>query len=174
MKLKFKLSSLGFGGVIMAAAEVEREVTTTISLGVRPVVDGQVNLDTLIQSLDADNQSVVAQVLAASEPTALLLVLKGAGRGNRFMVNKGGTTIGRAVDSGIFLDDVTVSRKHATISFDQFFSFTDAGSLNGSYLNNERATTAVLKSGDEIQIGKFHLVFISNKSDSTNSQSDNN
>ena len=158
----------------MAAAEVEREVTTTISLGVRPVEDGQVNLDTLIQSLDADNQSVVAQVLAASEPTALLLVLKGAGRGNRFMVNKGGTTIGRAVDSGIFLDDVTVSRKHATISFDQFFSFTDAGSLNGSYLNNERATTAVLKSGDEIQIGKFHLVFISNKSNSTNSQSDNN
>ena len=146
----------------MAAAEVEREVTTTISLGVRPVVDGQVNLDTLIQSLDADNQSVVAQVLAASEPTALLLVLKGAGRGNRFMVNKGGTTIGRAVDSGIFLDDVTVSRKHATIKFDQDFNFTDAGSLNGSYLNNERTTTSVLKSGDEIQIGKFHLVFISN------------
>ena len=157
----------------MTAAEVEREVTTTISLGVRPVVDGQVNLDTLIQSLDADNQKVVAQVLAASEPTALLLVLKGAGRGNRFMVDKAGTTIGRAADSGIFLDDVTVSRKHATINFDQEFSFTDSGSLNGSYLNNERATTAVLKSGDEIQIGKFHLVFINNKSSSTNSQSDN-
>ena len=157
----------------MTAAEVEREVTTTISLGVRPLVDGQVNLDTLIQSLNAENQKVVAQVLAASEPTALLLVLKGAGRGNRFMVNKSGTTIGRAVDSGIFLDDVTVSRKHATISFDQSFSFTDAGSLNGSYLNNERATTAILKSGDEIQIGKFHLVFISNKSNSTNSQSNN-
>ena len=103
----------------MAAAELEREVTTTISLGVRPVVDGQVNLDTLIQSLDVDNQSVVAQVLAATEPTALLLVLKGAGRGNRFMVNKSGSTIGRATDSGIFLDDVTVSRKHATITFDQ-------------------------------------------------------
>ena len=157
----------------MAAAEVEREVTTTISLGVRPVVDGQANLDTLIQSLDADNQKVVAQVLAASEPTALLLVLKGAGRGNRFMVDKAGTTIGRAADSGIFLDDVTVSRKHATINFDQEFSFTDSGSLNGSYLNNERATTSVLRSGDEIQIGKFHLVFISNKSSSTNSQSDN-
>lgn len=146
----------------MTAAEVEREVTTTISLGVRPVVDGQVNLDTLIQSLDADNQSVVAQVLAATEPTALLLVLKGAGRGNRFMVNKSGSTIGRATDSGIFLDDVTVSRKHATITFDQEFTFTDSGSLNGSYLNNERAATATLKSGDEIQIGKFHLVFISN------------
>ena len=157
----------------MTAAEVEREVTTTISLGVRPVVDGQVNLDTLIQSLDADNQKVVAQVLAATEPTALLLVLKGAGRGNRFMVDRSGTSIGRATDSGIFLDDVTVSRKHATINFDQEFSFTDAGSLNGSYLNNERATTSILKSGDEIQIGKFHLVFISNKSRSTNSQSDN-
>ena len=157
----------------MAAAEVEREVTTTISLGIRPVVDGQVNLDTLIQTLDADNQSVVAEVLAATEPTALLLVLKGAGRGNRFMVNKAGTTIGRAVDSGIFLDDVTVSRKHATITFDQQFTFTDAGSLNGSYLNNERASVATLKSGDEIQIGKFHLIFISNKASSNNSNSDN-
>jgi pSer/pThr/pTyr-binding forkhead associated (FHA) protein len=157
----------------MTAAEVEREVTTTISLGIRPVVDGQVNLDTLIQTLDADNQSVVAQVLAATEPTALLLVLKGAGRGNRFMVNKAGTTIGRAVDSGIFLDDVTVSRKHATIIFYKEFTFTDAGSLNGSYLNNERASVATLKSGDEIQIGKFHLVFISNKASSNNSNSDN-
>ena len=160
----------------MTAAEVEREVTTTISLGVRPVVDGQVNLDTLIKSLDVDNQNVVAQVFAATEPTALLLVLKGAGRGNRFMVNKSGSTIGRANDSGIFLDDVTVSRKHASITFDQDFTFTDSGSLNGSYVNNERATTAILKSGDEIQIGKFHLVFISNRSNkasSTNSQSDN-
>ena len=157
----------------MAASEVEREVTTTISLGIRPVVDGQVNLDTLIQTLEADNQSVVAQVLAATEPTALLLVLKGAGRGNRFMVNKAGTTIGRAVDSGIFLDDVTVSRKHATITFDQEFTFTDSGSLNGSYLNNERASVATLKSGDEIQIGKFHLIFISNKASSNNSNSDN-
>jgi pSer/pThr/pTyr-binding forkhead associated (FHA) protein len=84
------------------------------------------------------------------------------------MVNKGGTTIGRGADSGIFLDDVTVSRKHATISFDHGFTFTDSGSLNGSYLNNERVTTAVLKSGDEIQIGKFHLVFISNNSNSDN------
>ena len=152
----------------MTAAEVEREVTTTISLGIRPVVDGQVNLDTLIQSLDADNQSVVAQVLAANEPTALLLVLKGAGRGNRFMIKNSGATIGRAVDSGIFLDDVTVSRKHAVIHFEQEFTFTDSGSLNGSYLNNQRATTAVLKSGDEIQIGKFHLVFISNNPNSDN------
>lgn len=146
----------------MAAAEVQREVTTTISIGIRPVVDGQVDLDTLIRSLDADNQIVVAEVLAASEPTALLLVLKGAGRGNRFMVTQNGTTIGRSVECDIFLDDITVSRKHAAINFDHGFTFTDAGSLNGSYLNNERASAASLISGDEIQIGKYHLVFISN------------
>jgi pSer/pThr/pTyr-binding forkhead associated (FHA) protein len=161
----------------MAAAEVEREVTTTISLGVRPVVDGHKNLDTLIESLDADNQSVIAQILAASEPTALLLVLKGAGRGNRFMVNKNGSTIGRNPECDIFLDDITVSRKHAVISFAELFHFTDSGSLNGSYLNNERATSSELRSGDEIQIGKFHLVFISNKGKSSdsakNSKSDN-
>jgi len=165
------------GGGKMAAAEVEREVTTTISLGVRPVVDGHKDLDTLIQSLDADNQHVVAQVLAAADPTALLLVLKGAGRGNRFMVNENGCTIGRNPDCDIFLDDITVSRKHAAISFDQLFNFTDSGSLNGSYLNNERATSSILNSGDEIQIGKFHLVFISNKgktsSTAKNSKSDN-
>ena len=152
----------------MTAAEVEREVTTTISLGVRPVVDGHQNLESLIANLDADNQAVLSQVLAAQEPTALLLVLKGAGRGNRFMVGKSGSTIGRATNSDIFLDDITVSRKHATISFEQVFNFSDAGSLNGSYLNNERISTSVLKSGDEIQIGKFHLVFISNQ-DLTNS-----
>ena len=161
----------------MTAAEVEREVTTTISLGVRPVVDGHQNLENLIATLDLDNQKVVAQVLASAQPTALLLALKGAGRGNRFMVSNGGASIGRSTDCDIFLDDITVSRKHAHISFDQVFTFTDSGSLNGSYLNNERTTSSSLHSGDEIQIGKFHLVFISNKGmarDSTsNSKSDN-
>jgi len=159
----------------MAAAEVEREVTTTISLGVRPVVDGHQNLESLIATLDLQSQEVIAQVFAAQEPTALLLVLKGAGRGNRFMVSKSGSTIGRGTNSDIFLDDITVSRNHATISFDQVFKFSDAGSLNGSYLNNERTSAAALKSGDEIQIGKFHLVFISNRdqANSPNHQQEN-
>lgn len=158
----------------MTAAEVEREVTTTISLGVRPVVDGHADLDTLIASLDSESKGVVSQVLAATEPSALLLVLKGAGRGNRFLVGKSGTTIGRATSCDIFLDDITVSRNHASISFDQYFTFSDAGSLNGSYLNNERITTADLKSGDEIQIGKFHLVFISNRKRNDSTQSNSN
>lgn len=162
-------------GVEMTAAEVEREVTTTISLGVRPVVEGHQNLESLIATLDSDNQRVLEQVLSATEPTALLLVLKGPGRGNRFMVGKSGSAIGRATTSDIFLDDITVSRKHATIAFDQVFNFSDAGSLNGSYLNNERIATAALKSGDEIQIGKFHLVFISNQdlTNSNNKQQEN-
>jgi pSer/pThr/pTyr-binding forkhead associated (FHA) protein len=150
----------------MSAAEIERELTTTISVGIRPVVDGHPDLDSLINSLDLDNREIVNQVMAAAEPTALLLVLKGAGRGNRFMVSKAGTTIGRASNNDIFLDDITVSRNHAKISFSQFFEFTDSGSLNGSYLNNNAISTAILKSGDEIQIGKFHLVFISNRSTS--------
>ena len=151
----------------MTAAEVEREVTTTISLGIRPVVDGHTNLESLIASLDSENEKIVKQVLAAAEPTALLLALKGAGRGNRFMVTPAGATIGRSTDSDIFLDDITVSRKHATIAFEQSFKYRDNGSLNGSYLNNERITDSLLQSGDEIQIGKFQFIFISNKGRAT-------
>ena len=104
---------------------------------------------------------------------ALLIVKRGYEEGSRFLLDSDLATAGRHPNADIFLDDVTVSRKHATIIFDKEFTFTDAGSLNGSYLNNERASVATLKSGDEIQIGKFHLVFISNKASSNNSNSDN-
>ena len=148
----------------MTAAEVEREVTTTISLGVRPVVDGQVNLDTLIQSLDADNQKVVAQVLAASEPTALLLVLKGAGVGARFLLDAAETKIGRDTTNEIQLDDITVSRSHAMISKKDGYSIKDLGSLNGTYLNAIAVRDSKVSAGDEIQIGKYHLtLFIGDK-----------
>lgn len=147
----------------MSAAEVEREATTTIPLGVRPLVDGHTNLDSLIASLDQENKIVVDQVIAATEPVALLLVLKGPGRGNRFMIDAQGAHIGRNPSCDVFLDDITVSRKHAEISFTENFIFADSGSLNGSYLNNDRITSASLTSGDEIQIGKFRFIFISNK-----------
>ena len=141
----------------MTAAEVEREVTTTISLGVRPVVDGQVNLDTLIQSLDADNQKVVAQVLAATEPTALLLVLKGAGVGGRYLLDTAETKIGRDINNEICLDDITVSRSHALISKSDGYTIKDLGSLNGTYLNAVVVREAKINAGDEVQIGKYHL-----------------
>lgn len=91
----------------------------------------------------------------------LLVVKRGPNAGSRFMLGDGATTIGRNPASDIFLDDVTVSRRHAEISHGEGqFTVTDAGSLNGTYLNRERIEKAVLHSGDELQIGKFRLVFL--------------
>ena len=75
----------------------------------------------------------------------------------------GMTAFGRHPDSEIMLDDITVSRRHADIvrQGDQY-SVRDAGSLNGTYVNLERVDDAVLHQGDEVQIGKFRLVFFAN------------
>lgn len=71
------------------------------------------------------------------------------------------TTIGRHPDSDIFLDDVTVSRRHAeVVHAGGRFTVADAGSLNGTYLNRERIEKSEMHSGDELQIGKFRLVFL--------------
>ncbi len=91
----------------------------------------------------------------------LLVVKRGPNAGSRFMLGDGITTVGRHPDSDIFLDDVTVSRRHAEINHSEGqFTVTDAGSLNGTDLNRERIEKAVLHSGDELQIGKFRLVFL--------------
>ncbi len=91
----------------------------------------------------------------------LLVVKRGSNAGSRFVLGVGQTTIGRHPDSDIFLDDVTVSRRHAEIyKNDASFTVTDVGSLNGTYLNRERIERAELHSGDEVQIGKFRLVFL--------------
>ncbi|WP_040160781.1 FHA domain-containing protein [Mobilicoccus massiliensis] len=92
--------------------------------------------------------------------TALLLVLRGPNTGARFLLDSAMTTTGRHPDSDIFLDDVTVSRKHAVFQQDgDTFVVRDVGSLNGTYVNRERIDSAVLRAGDEVQIGKFRLVF---------------
>jgi pSer/pThr/pTyr-binding forkhead associated (FHA) protein len=71
------------------------------------------------------------------------------------------THIGRHPDSDIFLDDITVSRRHAELRRGaEGFALHDVGSLNGTYVNRERVEQADLHSGDEIQIGKFKLVFL--------------
>jgi pSer/pThr/pTyr-binding forkhead associated (FHA) protein len=91
----------------------------------------------------------------------LLVIRRGPNAGSRFGLSDGTTTIGRHPDSDIFLDDVTVSRRHAEVrSVDGRFTVTDAGSLNGTYLNRERIEEAQLRNGDELQIGKFRLVFL--------------
>lgn len=102
-----------------------------------------------------------ASTIDALRPgTALLLVLRGPNAGARFLLDAAMTTTGRHPDSDIFLDDVTVSRKHAVFQLDgDSFLVRDVGSLNGTYVNRERIDSAVLRSGDEVQIGKFRLVF---------------
>ncbi len=92
--------------------------------------------------------------------TALLVVLRGPNTGARFLLDADEVSSGRHPDSDIFLDDVTVSRKHASFRREGHrFLVRDVGSLNGTYVNRERIDEAALKTGDEVQIGKFRLVF---------------
>jgi pSer/pThr/pTyr-binding forkhead associated (FHA) protein len=94
-------------------------------------------------------------------PVAVLVVRQGAKAGSRYAIDAATTTVGRHPDSDIFLDDITVSRRHAEIiQVGPSFDVIDSGSLNGTYLNRERIDQATLNSGDEIQIGKFKLVFV--------------
>jgi len=91
---------------------------------------------------------------------ALLMVKRGPNAGSTFLIDKDLANVGRNPDSDVFLDDVTVSRQHAEIRREGAeFSIHDRGSLNGTYLNRELAESAKLGSGDELQIGKFRLVF---------------
>jgi pSer/pThr/pTyr-binding forkhead associated (FHA) protein len=93
--------------------------------------------------------------------TGMLVVRRGPNAGSRFALVGEITTVGRHPDSDIFLDDVTVSRRHAEITRgDDTFRVRDVGSLNGTYLNRERIEEADMRNGDLLQIGKFQLVFL--------------
>ncbi|MDQ4129647.1 MAG: zinc-ribbon and FHA domain-containing protein [Actinomycetota bacterium] len=93
---------------------------------------------------------------------AMVVVKRGPNAGSKFMLDADVTRAGRHPDSDIFLDDITVSRRHAEIvRVDDGFVVRDVGSLNGTYLNRERIEEAKLANGDELQIGKFKLVFFS-------------
>ena len=94
------------------------------------------------------------------EGTGLLVVKRGPNAGSKFLLDTQVTRAGRHPDSDIFLDDITVSRRHAeVIKVDGGYRVRDVGSLNGTYLNRERIDEAPLTNGDEVQIGKFKLVF---------------
>jgi len=91
---------------------------------------------------------------------ALLVVQRGPNAGSKFLIDKDVTTAGRHPESDIFLDDVTVSRRHVEFRRDDGkFFIRDVGSLNGTYVNRQRVEQAQLASGDELQIGKFKLTF---------------
>jgi pSer/pThr/pTyr-binding forkhead associated (FHA) protein len=140
------------------------ELTSTLHLGLRSVVDAspQSALNALLSSLADADKSAIEAVLNGAPDKAMVVVHRGANKGSRYLISEERTSIGRSPESEIFLDDVTVSRSHAVIERNgSAFALNDLGSLNGTYINNQSLKTSPLTSGDEIQIGKFHLIFIS-------------
>ncbi|AEI09344.1 oxoglutarate dehydrogenase inhibitor [Corynebacterium resistens DSM 45100] len=117
----------------------------------------------LLKEMESGSQADAAPagVEGLPEGSALLVVKRGPNAGSRFLLDQDTTAAGRHPDSDIFLDDVTVSRRHAEFrrNGDQY-EVVDVGSLNGTYVNREPKNSSVLSNGDEIQIGKFRLVFL--------------
>lgn len=98
--------------------------------------------------------------------SALLVVLRGPSAGSRFLLDQDLTVAGRHPNADIFLDDVTVSRRHAEFHRDgQAFSVRDLGSMNGTYRDGESIDESKLEHGDEIQVGKFRLTFFAAEAD---------
>jgi pSer/pThr/pTyr-binding forkhead associated (FHA) protein len=103
-----------------------------------------------------------AAIEALPEGNALLIVSKGPNLGARFLLDADSTIAGRHPNADIFLDDVTVSRKHVEFRRSNgVFEIIDLGSLNGSYMLGERVDRAPLKNGSDVQIGKFKMIFYS-------------
>ena len=129
------------------------ESTATIAIGLGDKVETS---DRQLNPVDA------AAVDALPAGHALLVVQRGPGSGSRFLLDSDVVSAGRHPDSEIFLDDVTVSRRHAEFHRSgETFTVSDVGSLNGTYVNRDRIDQVQLTDGDEVQIGKYRLVFFS-------------
>jgi pSer/pThr/pTyr-binding forkhead associated (FHA) protein len=110
-----------------------------------------------VDGLSAEDE---AAVNALPHGSALLIVQRGPNAGSRFLLNTDAVTAGRHQKSDIFLDDISVSRRHVVFSrTPEGTLLKDAGSLNGTYVNRELVDEALLRHGDEVQIGKFRLVY---------------
>ncbi|MBT2388241.1 zinc-ribbon and FHA domain-containing protein [Streptomyces sp. ISL-1] len=148
------------GAPLRAGTPAERpsETTSTISISGIEAYDSEVTGQTQVPSLSPEAQAAVDALPLGS---ALLVVRRGPNSGSRFLLDGDLTTAGRHPQSDIFLDDVTVSRRHVEFRRgpDGSFSVADVGSLNGTYVNRERIDSVLLSNGDEVQIGKYRLVF---------------
>jgi pSer/pThr/pTyr-binding forkhead associated (FHA) protein len=108
-------------------------------------------------ALSPDEEAAVSALPSGS---ALLIVQRGSNAGSRFLLDTDVVTAGRHPSSDIFLDDISVSRRHATFTrTPEGTVVKDQGSLNGTYVNRTLVDATLLKPGDEVQIGKFRLVF---------------
>jgi pSer/pThr/pTyr-binding forkhead associated (FHA) protein len=132
------------------------ETTSTISLS---ALEGGLEGESTAPAQDTSSDAAPLEALPPG--SALLVVKRGPNAGSRFLLDTEVTTAGRHPESDIFLDDVTVSRRHAEFAREGGgFVVRDVGSLNGTYLNRERIDAAGLAGGDEVQIGKYRLVFL--------------
>jgi hypothetical protein len=129
------------------------ETTSTLSLGGLTGAPSD-------EAADAPADSQDAGVDALAPGTALLVVQRGPNAGSRYLLEADVTTVGRHPDAIVFLDDVTVSRRHAMFVRDaEGFRVVDVGSLNGTYVNRRRIDDTLLSGGDEVQIGKYRLLY---------------
>lgn len=124
----------------------------------------------LRDALNVDGSGVTADELAAINAlpsgSALLIVRRGPNTGARFLLDSDSTTAGRHPDADIFLDDVTVSRRHAEfVRHGSTFEVRDLGSLNGTYYDGVRIESAVLADGAEVQVGKYRFTFYASRAD---------
>lgn len=113
--------------------------------------------------LDPEERSAIESLPSGS---ALLIVQRGPNQGSRFLLDQDVTTVGRHPNADIFLDDVTVSRRHSEFRrHGNKFMIHDLASLNGTYFDGVRIDSALLDDGAEVQIGKFKLTFFASRSD---------
>jgi hypothetical protein len=121
-----------------------------------------ITLASLESAGETVEEDVVVDLSGLPDDAGVLVVKRGPNMGSRYVLGAETTQVGRHPQSDIFLDDVTVSRRHAEIRRrpDGTYEVSDVGSLNGTYLNRERIEKAVLSHGDEVQVGKFRLVFV--------------
>ena len=140
-------------------AKVPQENDTTLTFG----NEFGAQLAALEGEVSAEEQDAIAALPSGS---ALLVVRRGPTAGARFLLDADVTTAGRHPEADIFLDDVTVSRRHAQfLRHGTTFEVKDLGSLNGTYLNGERITAEPLGDRAEVQVGKFRLTFYASRLD---------
>jgi hypothetical protein len=139
-------------GAALPAGAAGPDTTSTLSTSTGAVADSDGEFST---------EAHQGAVDALTPGSALLVVKRGPNAGSRFLLDQDVTSAGRHPDSDIFLDDVTVSRRHAEFRREgSGYTVHDVGSLNGTYVNRERIDAAPLSGGDEVQIGKFRLVYL--------------
>ncbi len=126
-----------------------------------PPADTTVTLHPVDSQGEATDEDLTVTLPDRPSGAGLLVVKRGPNAGTRFDLVVDVTRAGRHPESDIFLDDITVSRRHAEfVKNHGGYTVRDVGSLNGTYVNRERIEEAVLSSGDEVQIGKFKLVYL--------------